>query len=257
MTIDVVFEQLELFILVFARIGGVIFFNPLFARRNVPSQVRVALALGLAILVAPGVQSAGLANGNELALVILIIKEFALGFVLGMVFQFFYYLLFTAGDVVDLGFGLSMAKAFDPSTNINASISGNLFQIVFVLYFFATDSHLTLIKLIVSSFGIIEAGSLSFGPDVWAYVIDLFVGIFNLAMQITLPFAAAIFILEISIGVLMKLIPQINVFVINFQFKVLLGLIVLFVFAEPLTAFLLNYINIMFETMSDTILQFN
>ncbi len=256
MNIDILFHELQLFMLVFARAGGVIFLNPLFARRNVPAQIRVALVFWLAVLITPMLTAGSNSGLSDFSLIVLLIKELTLGLVLAYVFQFFYYLLFTAGDIIDLGFGLSMAKAFDPSTSISSSMSGNLFQIVFILYFFVADCHLTFIKLIVSSFGIIEAGSLTFGPEVWAYVIDLFSGIFLLIMQITLPFAAATYILEISIGVLMKLIPQINVFVINFQFKVFLGIISLFLFAEPLTAFLFNYVEAMFETLSDTVRQF-
>ena len=70
-------------------------------------------------------------------------------------------------------------------------------------------------------------------------------------MQLALPFIAASFILEISMGLLMKIIPQINVFAIHFQFKVLLGLLLLFLFAEPTSLFLREYINTLFVSMQN------
>ena len=135
-------QSLMAYILVFCRMGGMIFFNPLLLRREVPARIRVALALALTILVAPTVSTGAPTEFDNLALVFAITKELFVGILCGFIFQIYYYLLFFIGDIMDIEFGLSMAKIFDPATNIQMSISGSLLQILFSLYLFVTDSHL-------------------------------------------------------------------------------------------------------------------
>jgi flagellar biosynthetic protein FliR len=227
-----------------------IFFNPLLNRRNLPSRFRVAVVLGLALLIVPTLPTDA-AGIQGLPLVFAMIKELFAGVCFGFVFQIYYYLIFVAGDVIDLGFGLSMAKAFDPSTNIQTSLSSGFFQLVFIIYFFVTDCHLIFIKLIVSTFDLVGLGAWNFGADIGSFVFTQFISAFGLIMHLALPFMAASFVLEIGMGVLMKLIPQINVFSIHFQFKTLLGLGLLFLFAVPISNFIQSYINEMFVQMNN------
>ncbi len=249
MSIDIFIEELSVFILVFCRVVGLIIFNPLFSRSNVPSQMRLGLVLGLTILIAQPFTLDDLPSFTDFSFVILMLMELSFGLVAGYVFQFFYFMLFAAGDIIDMGIGLSMAKAFDPGTNLQVSVSGNIFQIMYVVYFFATDSHLTLIKLVALSYDYIGLGLMRFNIDVVSFMISLFSTTFLLAIQLVLPFAAASFTLEMSMGILMKLIPQINVFVINFQFKVLLGIILLLLYATAVSEYLLGHMDTMLKTI--------
>lgn len=246
MDLKVFINDINIYALVFCRVGGMLLFNPLIQRKNIPGQFKLALVLGITVLLAPGIGGAAdSAFPSGLLLLFAMIKELALGAVCGYVFQVFYLLLSTAGDLIDMGFGLSMAKAFDPGTNMQLSITGNFFQLLFAVYFFATDSHLVFIKLIASSYDIVGPGSIAFGPDIARFGMTLFVSAFSLVLHLALPFAAASFVLEIAMGILMKLIPQINVFSIHFQVKILLGVVLLFVFAVPITSFLQQYIDTM------------
>ncbi len=234
------------FALVFCRIGGMILFNPLLGRKNVPASVRAGLVLLLTVLIAPSSTIASIEALSGFALFAAMVKELFAGFCFGILFQMYYYMLFVAGDVIDMGFGLSMSKAFDPGTNIQVSLTGNLFQIMFIVYFFVTDCHLIFIKLIYSTFDIVSLGGMSFGQNIGEFMCTQFVYSFGLIMHLAIPYIAASFILEISMGVLMKLIPQINVFAVQFQLNIILGMTLLFVFAVPATEFIQKYINQIF-----------
>lgn len=247
MTIEM--QSLMAYILVFCRMGGMIFFNPLLLRREVPARIRVALALALTILVAPTVSTGAPTEFDNLALVFAITKELFVGILCGFIFQIYYYLLFFIGDIMDIEFGLSMAKIFDPATNIQMSISGSLLQILFSLYLFVTDSHLLMIRIFTSSYDILPLGGLIEWSAAPGFVIDQFISVFSLVIRLGLPFIAAGFAVQIAMGILMKLIPQINVFVINIQIKILLGLALMFLFAGPIGTFTDNYMNMMFEYM--------
>ena len=223
--------------------------NPLFARRNVPSTVRAGLVFLMTALIAPTVTVTGLPARDSLALVVAMLKELFVGFACGYVFQIYYYMLFFAGDILDTHFGMSMAKVFDPGTSIQMSVSGTFLNILFLLYIFCTDSHLLLIRIFADSFQVLPAGAFSFSQESARFFIDLFVSTFSLALRLVLPFMAAEFVLELSMGVLMKLIPQIHIFVINIQFKMILGMILLLAFSSPVASFTDNYMRLMMENL--------
>jgi len=244
-------NDINLFALVFSRIAGMILFNPLLNRKNIPAQFRIAFILGISFLIVPTIPSEALVGVEGFSLIFAIVKELFAGACFGFLFQIYYFMLFVAGDVIDLGFGLSMAKVFDPDTNIQTSLSGNLFQLVFVVYFFVTDCHLVFVKLIVSTFDVVGIGGFTFGADVGSFICAQFVYAFGLILHLAIPFIVASFVLEIAMGVLMKLIPQINVFSISFQFKILLGLGLLFLFAVPTTEYIQSYINELFVQMQN------
>ncbi len=236
-------------LLTFARLGGLIGMNPLLSRRNVPASVRAGLIFLMTLLLVPGQTGATLAGSGSLALAAAMLRELLVGLVCGFVFQIYYYMLFFAGDLLDVQFGLSMAKVFDPGTNIQMSISGNLLSILFVLYLFATDGHLLLIRVLADSFRILPLGSVTFSPDAATWLIELILAAFSMALRLTLPFLAAEFVLELALGVLMKLIPQIHVFVINIQLKLLLGILLLLAFSSPIASFVDNYMRVMLENL--------
>lgn len=245
---DMIVTSAPTWLLVFARMGGLLGMNPLFARRNIPGIVRAGLTFLMTVLIAPNIADAGGIDGS-LELAIGLLRELFVGFACGFIFQIYYYMIFFAGDLMDTSFGLSMAKIFDAGTNIQMSTSSNLLNILFVLYIFATDSHLLLIRIFTSSFQILPVGSVSLSPDAIQVFFELFVDVFSMALRLAIPFMAAEFVVELAMGVLMKLIPQIHVFVINIQFKILLGIILLLFFASPVAAFLDNYMRAMLEDL--------
>ena len=246
---QVLFESLGAYILVFCRMGSMLFFNPLLARKNVLSSVKIALALGLTLIITPTLDTSQIESFEGLVFLFAMLKEFMIGFAAGLVFQIFYYMLFAAGDIIDMGFGLSMAKAFDPGTNIQTAISGRFFELLFVLYFFATDSHLTFIRLTVSSYDVVSVGAVTVGQDVATFIATMFVSAFSLIIKLSAPFIVATFVLEVALGVLMKLSPQINIFSIHFPIKIFLGLLLLFAFSGPVGSFMENYVGILNENI--------
>lgn len=249
MTIE--FESLQTFLLVFVRMAAMLLFNPLLSRRNIPSRVTMGLVLALTLMIAPNILPAPAFTPFDTVLAIA--REIFVGFTCGFVFQIFYLLLFFVGDFMDMQFGLSMAKVFDPGTNIQASISGKLFNIMFVLYFFATGSHLIMIRIFASSYLILPAGASGMTLNAAQFVIEIFIAAFSLIIRLAIPFVVAEFTVEIAMGVLMKLIPQIHVFVINMQIKVGLGLLLLILFAQPVSSFMDNYLVLMLENMQRAI----
>lgn len=247
-------NNLSVYLLVFSRMTGLFAFNPVFSRRNVPASVRAGLILCLTMLLAPNAPyllPSG--NGQSFQLVLGMGRELLIGGICALLFLLFYYLLFFAGDIMDMQFGLSMARVFDPGTNIQASLSGNLFNTLFLLYFIATDSHLLLIRIFAASFELIPAGGSIQWQLISGFMLEVFFSAFSMVLHLALPFLAAEFVVEVSMGILMKLIPQIHVFVINIQTKVLLGLFMLLVFIQPIGNLVNQYMDALMRTIQQAI----
>lgn len=240
---EIMLGSLPAYVMVMLRILGLFVFNPIFARKNISSMVRVALCLVITLVVAPTLPSMDFTAYQPVDWLVEMGKQFIFGFFMGFVFIIFYNMLRYVGDVIDFEMGLSMAKVFDPGTGIQSSISGRIYEIVFSLYFFSTNSHLVLIRLFARSFELLPIGGGVQIMGAAGYLIDLFISAFSLALRLGLPFIAAEFVLEVSMGVLMKLIPQIHVFVINIQLKLILGVGMMILFAGPITGFLDQYLN--------------
>lgn len=242
----------HVFLLVFARMGGMILLNPIFSRKNVPMMVKAGLVLAISLLLAPNLDGSAVGVFAGLGMVSSMLKEVVLGILLGLVFYFFFYMIYVAGDLMDTVFGLSMSKVFDPSTGVQASTMGSLLTIMFSLYFFATGSHLVMIKLFSYSYEMIPVGvftmNLSKTSD---FFIGIFSSVFLLALKLALPFVAAELIVEVAMGVLMKLVPQIHIFVINIQCKILAALLLMYLFAQPVGDFIDRYIGTMFDEMQN------
>ncbi len=257
MTWEFVLHNLMGYMLVFCRMGGMVFFNPFFSRSSVPAMLRAALAFTLTLVVAPLAVGAEPLQFETLGLLLAMVKELLVGMSMSVVMIFFYYFLFMAGEIMDIGFGLSMSKVFDPGSNLQISISGNLFQLCAIFYFFLTDCHLILIRAITSSFAFIQVGAVVIPAALGKFMAEMFITAFSLCIQLALPFVAASFTLEVAMGILMKLVPQVSIFVISFQVKILLGFLLLAVYVAPITSFLQKYLTTMFSGISSLLQQFS
>lgn len=246
---EIIFENIHIYMYVFARLAAILLFSPVFSRTNIPAAVRTALVLFSTIIIAP-IVPAGSQDTAFIDVMLGLGREFLVGFSLTFVFNIYYYMLMFAADVMDTQFGMSMAKVMDPQTRIQTAVTGGLVNVVFMLYFFATNSHLELIGTAAGSFLVIPPGAASISLKHAAeYAFTIFSSVFLLAIRLALPFVAAEFVLEVCMGILMKLIPQIHVFVIHMQGKILLGILLLLVLAAPITSFIDNYIADWVTTM--------
>lgn len=243
------FDGLEVYLLVFVRLIACIMFNPIFSRKNIPQTAKIAFVVWLSLLITPTVDGSGLNQIDDLTFILLIFKEVLLGYILGYVVQLYVYMLLFVGDLLDYQFGLSMAKVFDPQTYVQVSIIGNLFQLLLIVLFFMSNSHLMMIEIMSHSFTYLRLDAWFSLTKLIPYLLDLFITVFMLVIKLALPMIVAAFTLEIAMGILMKLIPQIHVFVINIQLKVLLGIVLLLILIQPISHVLDQSLGEMIQNM--------
>lgn len=237
------------FFLVFARISGLIAFNPLFSRRNVPMMVRAGLILMVTIIVSQNYLGTQVAIVNIAQFAVLVILEFSIGFVCGTILTLAMSSLLVAGEAMDMQMGIAMSKIYDPSSNVQMPVTGSIVNIMFLLIFFLSDGHLTSIKIITDSYALLPVGFQSINPQVGMYVATLFADILVLSLKLAMPVMAIEILAEACMGILMKAIPQINVFAVNLQIKLFIGLIVIFIIVSPLASMIETIINFALSSM--------
>lgn len=230
---------------------GVIFFNPIFGRRNVPGIVKVGLAMGIAVSAAYELLHVSVVDYNAMEMVISMFKEFAVGYTMGFVVQLFLSIFHIGGGVMDLQMGLSMASLYDPTTNSQISITGNILTAMFTLLFFITNSHMTLLAIAVKSFDVIPIGLEAISPEIGIFMIELFGFILVYAVQLALPVIVTQIIVEVAVGILMRVVPNINVFVVNLQVKLAVGIIVILSIIPVLVRYLEKLNMIMLTNIQD------
>lgn len=236
--------------------AGVVFFNPIFGRRNIPGMVKVGLSLGIAFSAAFEMNDIFLMDYTAIDMLLSMMKEFAVGFAMGFVIQLFMSIFHTGGELIDLQMGISMALMYDPTTNSQISISGNLITTMYTLLFFITNSHISLLAIATKSFDVIPIGLGSINHKVGIYVIELFGYILIYAVQLALPIIVTEIIVEVAVGILMRVVPNINVFVVNLQLKLVVGIIVLITIIPVLVRYLGKLNMNMMERVQEVLVYF-
>lgn len=245
-----------LFCLVLMRMSGFVLLNPVLGRRNIPALFRVGLALVLTILIYT-VESESRAALPEtlssLEFALMLLLEFACGYLLGFILQLFDFVVTGAGAVIDFQMGLSMATVYDPQNGVQIALTGQVLEVYFMLLFFAVDGHLALIRILLTSGEAVPYGAVVIGQIHANALVTLFTECVVIAMKLAFPIIAIEFLAEIAIGILMKIIPQINLFVLNLDMKVLTGILVLLMLLSPIGEYLGEVISQMIQEMQSMI----
>lgn len=237
------------YIMVLARVAGIFTFNPIFARRGVPNYVKVGGSLVLAVVMTSAGDFSYTLPSGLFPFVFDLGKELLVGAVLGFFVNLMLQIFSMAGEVTDMQLGLSMAKSYDPTFG-NAGLSTNFYSYWYILYFFAVGAHKSYITLFNVSYESIPLGFDSFNLNIPYIMVKYFETVLTLGLKLAMPIIAASLIAEFCIGVLMKAVPTIHVFVLNIQIKMLVGFIVLAASAPVIAEFMEDITGIMFENLN-------
>ena len=232
--------QVNLFFLILSRMSGFVLFNPIFGRQNVPGIVKSGLVLLLSITVFPVTTYRPAVPESILELGVLLLLELAMGYLLGMVINLFFYIPLMAGSIIDMQMGLSMASTYDPSSGIQTTATSNVLNTLMSLLFFVANGHQTLIRIFVTSGRAVPYGAVALGEDLYGAVLEIFIDCTILGIKLAMPILAAELMGQVGMGILMKVIPQINVFVINIDLKLIIGLVLVMLLLVPFSQFLLD-----------------
>ena len=222
-------QELEYFLLVLVRIATFIFAAPFFGQKGVPNMVKIGLSVFVSYLMYTFIQPHVYPQYNSvLGYSVIVMKEVAVGMFLGLGAQMCTSIVLFAGRVIDMETGLSMSSVFDPVTKQDASISGMLLQYGTLLILFTTGLHRYLLKALMEAYTLIPVNGAAFDTDKLLQAVITSLGDYIIiGFRICLPVFASITLMNIVLGLLAKLAPQMNMFSVGIQLKLLAGLSVL------------------------------
>jgi flagellar biosynthetic protein FliR len=213
------------------RVGTVLLTAPVLGNARIPAAVKAAFALVLTLLLylAGGGPRRLPEPGNVLSLAAAIGGEIFTGLIIG----YTAYLLFSgiqmAGQIIDIQIGFGLVNVIDPAGGTQVSILGQFYYLVALLFFLAMDGHHALIKALGDSFALLPAGSVGWldqaakaGPLLGTFFTKLFI----IAFQVAAPSVAVLFLTNLSMGLLSRTLPQMNVFIVGLPLNVIIGLLV-------------------------------
>lgn len=215
------------FIWPLTRILGLIMVAPVFGHRSVPGRVKIGLGIFIALIIAPTLPPMpDVALGSWGGLFILV-QQLLIGVAIGFIMRVVFAAVETAGEIVGLQMGLGFASFFDPQSAGQTLVLARFFNMLALLVFLAVNAHLLLLGVLVDSFQ-----SLPISPQPLSaagfYNVAAFGSIvFAVGLQLALPLIAILLMTNLSLGILTRSAPQLNIFAIGFPITLGVGLIVL------------------------------
>ena len=237
-----------LFSLIIMRMSGAIALNPVFGRTNVPSRVKAAfiLVISLMLYIGPG----GILVHEPAVMAeygVMLIKELLFGFTLGFGMELAFLAVRFASAIMDYSMGLTMAQVYDPQYNAQMTITTGMYYAFMVMLFLATNGHLRLLTIFFISCELIPFGTVTFRPELAQAILLMFRESIAMGLQFAFPLIAR------ELGILMRMIPQINVFVVNFQIKIIVGILMLLFLFSPMSDKLYVILNGMYQSLQQIV----
>ncbi len=222
--------DLEYFLLILTRVSCFIYLAPFFSMNNTPRPVRIALSFFASMLLYQVLTPApAVITESVVEYAVIVIKEAICGLLMGFATNICSSILTFAGTIADMEIGLSMVQILDPATRMNISITGGLYNYGFSMILIASGMYRYLLGALADSFKLIPVNAVVFHWDHIVQSMIRFLGNYVLiGFEIILPIFCAVMMLNAILGIIARVSPQMNMFSVGMQLKVILGLGILF-----------------------------
>ena len=232
------------FLLTFARVGTMVMLLPGIGEMSVPSRVRLTMALVLTAILLPAHQKAYAVDLKALGPVLLVLfQELIVGAVLGLTARLAISALQVAGTVVAQQLGLGFVTAVDPTQNQQGLLVGNFLTVLGITLIFATDMHHLVIAGLNDSYTIFHPGEMPIVGDVAQHITRIVATSFRIGIQLSAPFLVFGLLFNFGLGVLSRLMPQMQVFFIGLPLSILLGFLLLMLVIGAMMGTFVGYIE--------------
>lgn len=242
---------LEAILLVVVRTGCFVASAPVFGHKSINARLRVLIAICISFTIFSAMDISMPEYVTVLEFSFLILKEAAVGLAMGFVSSLIMSVLVFAGEFIDREIGFSMSTTFDINTGVMVTITSELFDKMVYLIILVSNLHFYILKAIAQSFELVPVGSVSLNlPYLYTGVISFIAEFFSIGFRIAMPIFLGATMLNVILGVLAKSSPQMNMFAVGIQLKVIIGLLILSI----TVMFIPNIANYLMEKMQSMIM---
>lgn len=242
------YKHLEVILLILVRISCFISFAPLYGGKKVPKMAKIALAAYVSYFTYTLIPVGEVVSSTSfIEYGLYIVKEALTGLAMGYTIYLVLSGLFLAGHIIDFNLGFSMVNVFDPVAQVQVPLVGNFYYMLMITVMLVINADLYFLKSVVLSFQVIPLGGAVVTEGLINTVVGGFISIFVLAVKIASPVLVATFILNVALGILVRAVPQMNMFVVGLPIKLLVGVFILFMISPVVV----NMADFMLTMMDD------
>jgi flagellar biosynthetic protein FliR len=229
--------------LVFLRVSAFLLVLPFFSAANFPVRLRVALGALFALLLAPSLPLLAVAKLTYFSLIGVMFQEVCIGLLLGYISRMVFYAADLAGNIVSTELGLNMGAIMNPLTHGQSQVPGTILFFLAAIVMLTLDLHHWMLVGFERTYLVLPMGGAHLNSQLFEDVLGHVARIFGVALQISAPILAVSFVVTMVFAVMSRAVPQMNVFILSFSFRIACGLAV-FGFTLQLTGqHVSNYLN--------------
>jgi flagellar biosynthesis protein FliR len=209
---------------------------PVLSHASIPMRAKVGIAVAITLAIAPVVSSPPLAGLLEARGFVALAENILVGLALGFAVRLVFVGIELAGQLIGLQIGLSFAAYFNPDTLESENAVANFMAMLALLMFLSIDGHLMLLSALAESFRLFPAGTDGPLPIDPMTLVHAASDVFAIALTICLPILGVMLLVNVVLGVMARVAPQLNLFAVGFPLTVLAGLAALALFLPALEA---------------------
>ena len=239
--------QFQAFMLIMARIVGLFGQSAFYSFRNIPAIPKTAICFFITVVLWFTLPIPDNLPNTVGMFIVALIQEFLIGRLLGVISFIITKAILAAGDLMGMQMGLSSANQFDPTQGIQVNVVGRFFDLTALLFFVSIDGHIMILTAVQKSFTAIPVFSPVNFTNAMPGLLNLGVVLWELAVRLAAPVILTIFLLDFAMGTVSRVAPQVNVFMLGFQVKPMLGMITLFLMMPILIWRIIEVMNKILE----------
>ena len=238
-SIHIPLEQIQIFLLVFLRVGVILITLPLFENKTIPPMLKVGLSLAVTVVLVPLMNVRAFPMATQVfPLVLGMTAEIILGLAIGLSVRLLFTGIQLAGQLAGYQMGFAVANVIDPQSRSQVSIIAQLNYLMAIMIFLSINAHHWFLRALAESFTIIPPMGFQVTGPLIEQILALSSGMFSIALKIGAPVIAALLLTSAALGVVARTVPQMNIFIVAFPLKIVVGFVFLMLTIPHLTAFL-------------------
>jgi flagellar biosynthetic protein FliR len=216
--------QFIVFLMLFARATAMVVVAPVIGHQNVPVQIKAGVGLFLAFVMYPlAAGKANVVSADFIPLVVVALKEIAAGLTIGFAAGLIFAGVRFAGDLISMDTSLSMAAMFDPEQNAQTSVLTEFLYLFLLMIFLLLNGHHFVFEALEMSYVAVPLGAMTFSGDASQVLIKLTGFMFIVAVKLAAPIIVSMFLVNVALSILSRVMPQMNIFAVAFPIKLAVG----------------------------------
>ena len=221
-------KDIEIFILMLVRVTAALTVMPIFGQQGLPRMLKAGLGVLFALLLFPIVPHVLPGPKDSLIFMfILVLKETVCGLLIGYATRAVFWAVEFAGAIIGYQAGFSIVSSIDPMTRARNAVLGRVQYIMVVLIFLSMNGHHLFLSGLAQSFEMVPLGALHLDRHLLEWILDVAAGVSEMAIKLAAPIMVALLMTDVGLGILARVAPQMNIFVVGFPLKVGIVLILM------------------------------